>query len=748
MKHLRVPLLLGILSIAFIVYAQPPQAPTSAPDPTQYRFVEVATGFSKPLDLVNAGDSRLFIVEQDGRIKVFKNGTTTEFLNVTSLVSRNGSERGLLGLAFHPGYAQNGYFFINYTNTQGNTVIARYKVSQNPDVADPSSAAPVLAVTQPYENHNGGDLVFGPDGYLYIGLGDGGSSGDPQNRAQNPQVLLGKMLRINVNQLPYTVPANNPFVGNSAYLPEIWALGLRNPWRYSFDRATGDLYIADVGQNTWEEVNFQAAGSGGQNYGWNIYEGKHNYKSGQIAGAVFPFAEYDHNQGCSITGGYVYRGASIPGLQGVYLYGDFCTGMIWSAFRDGAGAWQNALFKDTSYSISSFGEDVTGELYLLDYNGKLVKFEQTTPPTSTPLPPTNTAIPPTHTTVPTNTPPPPTNTLIAPTTTPTLPPTNPTLKAEFIPPSANPGESVSLQLNLYNVANVYGLQAQCQVNPAVLTGGNYTEGEFNSSNSYFVDQHFQSDGSWLIGTSRLQPSAPISGNVTAFSLNYTVAGTGDTGVTCTALVVDQNGDEIAVGVENGTFDGMEPPVQTEEPTQPPATATLDHTPVPPTATPIPPTVTLVPPTETPIPTAPSSIKGGVKFQNRPDNAGIKVQLLDGNSAMLVELVTTADGSYQFTDVPIGSYTLRCNAPGHLAVTQPVTVDADGKIIDAGSIVLRAGDTDQNGAIDLQDAALIGANFGVTAPPAPSESDLTGDGTVNISDLVLVGSNFGLTGKAG
>ncbi|MBZ0288035.1 MAG: carboxypeptidase regulatory-like domain-containing protein, partial [Anaerolineae bacterium] len=412
----------------------------------------------------------------------------------------------------------------------------------------------------------------------------------------------------------------------------------------------------------------------------------------------------------------------MPGLEGVYVYGDFCTGMIWTAFRDGEGTWQNALFKDTNYSISSFGEDAAGELYLLDYNGKLVKFEPLNPPTSTPQPATHTAVPPTSTSIPTNTPILPTQTSIPSTNTPTLAPTNPTLKAEFVPSSANPGENVNLQLNLYNVANVYGLQVQCQVDPGALTGGNYTEGEFNSSNSYFVDQEFQPDGSWLIGASRLQPSTPISGNVTAFSLNYTVSGPGDTEANCTALIVDQNGDEIAVDMQNGIFDGIEPPVQTEEPTQPSATSTPTNTPLPPTETPIPPTATPVPPTETPIPTALSSVKGVVRFQNRPDNAGITIRLLDGNGTSPVELMTAPDGSYQFTDVPVGSYNLHLSAPGHLAVTQAVTVDADGKIIDAGSMILRAGDTDQNGAIDLQDAALIGANFGVTAPPAPSEAD--------------------------
>jgi glucose/arabinose dehydrogenase len=289
------------------------------------------------------------------------------------------TERGLLGLAFHPNYAENGLFFVNYTNRSGNTEVVRYNVmADDPDQADPASATTLLTVTQPYANHNGGHLAFGPDGYLYIGLGDGGSGGDPQGNGQNRTALLGKMLRIDVDSGdPYGIPEDNPFVNDSAYRPETWALGFRNPWRYSFDRATGDLYIADVGQGNWEEVSFQPADSeGGENYGWNIFEANHPFEgSGDRAAFVMPIAEYSHSEGISITGGYVYRGEAIPDLQGVYLYGDWGSGRIWAAYRDESGTWQTSEFMETGHSISSFGEDEAGELYAVDYSGSVLRFE-------------------------------------------------------------------------------------------------------------------------------------------------------------------------------------------------------------------------------------------------------------------------------------------------------------------------------------------------------------------------------------
>ena len=348
-----------------------------------YRLVEVVNGLKNPLYVTAAkdGSGRLFVVEQDGLIRVIRDGKRLQapFLDVKALVSRDGSERGLLGLAFHPRYADNGTFFINYTDTNGDTVVTRYRVSaDDPDRADANSTDMIIQVDQPYPNHNAGQLAFGPDGYLYVGLGDGGSAGDPQRNGQNGHALLGKMLRLDVDAVnagtPYSIPPNNPFIGRPDFAPEIWVYGLRNPWRYSFDRATGDLYIADVGQNTWEEIDFQPAGSrGGENYGWNVYEGLHPFQNSQAVDAVPPIAEYSHADGCSVTGGYVYRGNTLPDLQGTYLFGDFCSGTIWATKRDTNGAWQTRILMNSGMPISSFGEDEVGELYVVNYGGSLLR---------------------------------------------------------------------------------------------------------------------------------------------------------------------------------------------------------------------------------------------------------------------------------------------------------------------------------------------------------------------------------------
>jgi glucose/arabinose dehydrogenase len=288
----------------------------------------------------------------------------------------------LLSIAFPPGYATKKRFYANYTNNEGDSVISMFLTTADPDVADPDSEVSLLTVDQPFSNHNGGLILFGPDGYLYVGFGDGGSSGDPLGNGQNPNTLLGKVLRIDVESAPgmYQVPATNPFVGFPSYRPEIWALGTRNPWKFSFDRANGDLYLADVGQNQYEEVNFQPAGSsGGQNYGWNIMEGMHCYANPSCStqGLTLPVTEYTHASGCSVTGGHVFRGPGNPSLQGTYFYGDYCSGMIWGLKNNG-GVWQSTPLLDSSYSISTFGEDQPGTLYVADYNsGQIFRIQDT-----------------------------------------------------------------------------------------------------------------------------------------------------------------------------------------------------------------------------------------------------------------------------------------------------------------------------------------------------------------------------------
>ncbi|MCB0522718.1 MAG: PQQ-dependent sugar dehydrogenase [Lewinellaceae bacterium] len=343
------------------------------------QLVNFATGFNKPLDIAHCGDDRLFIVEQDGVIRILdKNGTKlpTPFLDINARVSSNGNERGLLGLAFHPDYANNGYFFVNYTNNSNNTRVSRFSVSANdPNVADPNSELILFEVNQPFSNHNGGCVKFGPDGYLYTGLGDGGSGGDPQGNGQKRSTLLGKMIRIDVdNGSPYAIPSDNPFLNDPSTLDEIWAIGVRNPWRFSFDRKTGDLWIGDVGQDNVEEVDFQPASSpGGENYGWNITEGTYcfppNVTNCDTVGKnfTFPVAEYLHggNTGCSITGGFMYRGCRYPQLYGHYLYTDYCTGIIWSLRPDGQGGWINEQLANlVNNQFVSFGENKNGELYL------------------------------------------------------------------------------------------------------------------------------------------------------------------------------------------------------------------------------------------------------------------------------------------------------------------------------------------------------------------------------------------------
>lgn len=341
----------------------------------------VASGFDRPVDIVHADDDRLFIVEKGGTIRIIdenNNVLATPFLDIENRVNDSASERGLLGLAFHPDYANNGYFFVNYTdNSGGDTRVARFRVSdENPNQADPNSEVILMEFNQPFSNHNGGDLCFGPDGYLYISTGDGGSGGDPQNNAQNRLNFLGKILRIDVdNGNPYSIPETNPFAFDDFTLDEIWALGLRNPWRISFDRLTGDLWIGDVGQNDYEEISFQPADSpGGENYGWRCYEGFEPYNTSNCEDEAFytpPVFAYAHSfsVGCSITGGYVYHGTNFPSLAGRYLYADFCSGNFWALTPNPDGTYTNdPVYDGIAGEYSSFGEDQEGELYVAAYD--------------------------------------------------------------------------------------------------------------------------------------------------------------------------------------------------------------------------------------------------------------------------------------------------------------------------------------------------------------------------------------------
>jgi glucose/arabinose dehydrogenase len=376
-------LLFTILSITFL-----------KAQPEGLELDEFASGFTKPVAISNMGDDRLFVVQQNGIIKILYLDGETEavpFLNIIDRVGDNASERGLLGLAFHPDYETNGYFFVNYTDLDGDTRVSRFSV----DPADPNAALPdselnLLSVNQLFSNHNGGDLKFGPDGYLYVALGDGGFFNDPQNQGQVTTTFLGKLLRIDVDNPEggenYGIPVDNPFADpNDGILDEIWALGLRNPWRISFDRLTNDLWIADVGQDQWEEINFQEAGSaGGQNYGWRCYEASNSFitsNCGDISEYVFPVHEYQHNStnGCSITGGYVYRGCRYPALYGYYIYVDYCSGQFGALGPDGSGGWTNIPMGNYSnLQYSTFGEDLNGELYVAAHaEGKIYLVEET-----------------------------------------------------------------------------------------------------------------------------------------------------------------------------------------------------------------------------------------------------------------------------------------------------------------------------------------------------------------------------------
>lgn len=358
--------------------------PPPPPPPNSITLTSVVSGLANPVDLQTPDDSsgRLFVVEQAGVIRITQGGAIlpTAFLDIRTRVFFSG-EMGLLGVAFHPAFAQNQRLYVNYVRQLGSgqiqTVIAEYQVAAgDANQADPASERILLTVDQPFTNHKGGQVAFGPDNFLYIGLGDGGSGGDPLGNGQNLQTHLGKMLRIDVDQtspgLPYAIPADNPFVAGGG-LPEIWAYGLRNPFRFSFNKTSGELFAGDVGQNLYEEVDILQKGG---DYGWNVMEGLHCYNPAtgcNMTGLTLPILEYSHSEGSAVIGGYVYRGTAISGLAGSYVFGDFGAGKIWRLTKDTSGAWQKVLLLSGGPNLSSFGQDGTGELYVLDYGGGVLQ---------------------------------------------------------------------------------------------------------------------------------------------------------------------------------------------------------------------------------------------------------------------------------------------------------------------------------------------------------------------------------------
>lgn len=392
---------LGIILIFFILPTEPSQEDELSDLPLieneqeeifiQKWSVEVAfpnISFNRMVFLTHAGDGSgyLFLVLQEGRIIVFPNNDDVEsltvFLDIKDRVNDSGNEEGLLGLAFDPNYASNGFFYVHYTASySASSIISRFSVNvDDQQEADIESELVILQVNQPFSNHNGGHIAFGPDGYLYIGLGDGGNGGDPHGNGQNKETLLSSILRIDVSdssdQVKYSIPPDNPFVGLDGAKSEIWAYGLRNPWRFSFDTETGLLWVGDVGQNRFEEVDIIEKGG---NYGWNVLEGFHCY-SELVSKCVndefeMPIVEYDHNEGCSVTGGYVYRGSTWDSLYGNYIYGDFCSGLIWSLNFDGSKLVDLTVLVDSDLQISSFGEDEEGELYILSFDNKIYRLK-------------------------------------------------------------------------------------------------------------------------------------------------------------------------------------------------------------------------------------------------------------------------------------------------------------------------------------------------------------------------------------
>lgn len=384
--------------IAFLIFALScnNSDPTGNGDPPPdeeitYQVVDTFPNlsFDQPVDLQHSGDGsgRLFVVEQAGTIRVFDNDSSAEnasvFLDIEQQVKDSGSEEGLLGLAFHPNFENNGYFYVNYTaSNPDRTIISRFQVSnQNPDEADESTEQEILTFEQPYSNHNGGQLSFGPDGYLYIAVGDGGSGGDPHNNGQDQSTLLGSILRIDVdeqqNSSNYAIPPDNPFAGNEeGYREEIFAYGLRNPWRFSFDADNGRLWAADVGQNDYEEINIIESG---ENYGWNIMEGMHCFdppSDCDQSELELPIWEYGREEGISVTGGFVYRGPTLENLTGLYIYGDYGSGKIWALEYDESGDPENTELLEVDFQIPSFGTDAENELYILGFDGNIYQLEE------------------------------------------------------------------------------------------------------------------------------------------------------------------------------------------------------------------------------------------------------------------------------------------------------------------------------------------------------------------------------------
>lgn len=391
------PATMRLLLIAFLVFTLScnNSDPTGNGDPPPdeeiaYQVVDAFPNlsFDQPVDLQHSGDGsgRLFVVEQAGTIRVFENDPSADnasvFLNLEQQVKDSGTEEGLLGLTFHPDYENNGYFYVNYTaSNPDRTIISRFQVSdQNPDEADESTEQEILTFEQPYSNHNGGQLAFGPDGYLYIAVGDGGSGGDPHNNGQDRRTLLGSILRIDVdgqqNDNNYAIPPDNPFAGNEeGYREEIFAYGLRNPWRFSFDEESERLWAADVGQNDYEEINIIESG---KNYGWNIMEGMHCFdppSDCDQSGLELPIWEYGREEGISVTGGFVYRGPTLESLTGLYIYGDFGSGKIWALEYDESGDPENTELLEVDFQIPSFGTDAESELYILGFDGDIYRLE-------------------------------------------------------------------------------------------------------------------------------------------------------------------------------------------------------------------------------------------------------------------------------------------------------------------------------------------------------------------------------------